>query len=94
MKLKKLVVLRLLPIAFALSYIGAAQAANTCAAWVGSEVYTQGNYSLAAGKTWRAKWWTQNEQPGANQWGPWEERPASECGVTPPDGGGGTGGDG
>lgn len=94
MKIKKQIILRLLPIALGLSFIGAAQAANNCAAWAGTEVYTQGSYSLAAGKTWRAKWWTQNEQPGANQWGPWEERPASECSVVTPPDGGGTGGDG
>ncbi|MCW1250414.1 carbohydrate-binding protein [Acaricomes phytoseiuli] len=24
------------------------------------------------GKKWQAKWWTQNEAPGAAEWGPWQ----------------------
>jgi len=49
----------------------------------------QGNYATSAGKVWRAKWYTVNEVPGASQWGPWEERPATECdAVVPPSGDG------
>lgn len=54
-------------------------AAPACNAWSGAQTYNGGDYALHANKTWRAKWWTQNNQPGADQWGPWEERPASEC---------------
>ncbi|WP_308443466.1 glycosyl hydrolase family 18 protein [Deefgea tanakiae] len=44
----------------------AAQAWNSTTAYVGGDVVT---YS---GKDYKAKWWTQNNIPGTEQWGPWE----------------------
>ncbi|MBC3930177.1 glycosyl hydrolase family 18 protein [Undibacterium curvum] len=74
----------------AMSFSMNAQAAAACDSWSAATVYTQGKYATYQGKAWRAKWYTQNETPGA-QWGPWEERPASECSATPAPGGDGSG---
>ncbi|OHX13632.1 glycosyl hydrolase family 18 protein [Chromobacterium sphagni] len=57
----------------------AVYAAPSCSPWAGSQVYNAGDYATYGGKTWRASWWTQGEQPGSSQWGAWQERPASEC---------------
>ncbi|MFC4158502.1 glycosyl hydrolase family 18 protein [Chitinimonas lacunae] len=70
-----------------LALAGTVWAAPVCSEWKSGQVYTQGSYALADGKTWRAKWWTQNERPGASAWGPWEQRPEGECSG---DDGGGT----
>ncbi|KIF73382.1 chitinase [Streptomyces sp. 150FB] len=49
----------------------------TAAAWSGSAVYTAGNEVSHAGHTWKAKWWTQNEEPSAaNTWGAWQDEGA------------------
>ncbi|MFD5225163.1 glycosyl hydrolase family 18 protein [Microbacterium sp. NPDC058342] len=42
------------------------------AAWASDAVYTGGSVVSYQGSEYRAKWWTQNETPGATQWGPWE----------------------
>lgn len=63
-----------------------AAAAARCAAptWSASAVYTAGNQVTYASRTYRAKWWTQNEVPGTTgQWGVWEDLGA--CGTTPTD---------
>ena len=52
--------------------------ADSCAAWVASQVYTAGNCVSYQGKLYTAKWWTQGNVPGTEQWGPW-----AESGVTP-----------
>jgi chitinase len=82
--------LRLLLACASMALSNLASAAE-CNPWNSASVYTQGLYSTYGGKTWRAKWYTQNEIPGSNQWGPWEERPASECTPTVPPGGDGSG---
>lgn len=41
-------------------------------AWTQSWVYTGGEVVEFDGHTWKAKWWTRNQQPGA-AWGPWED---------------------
>lgn len=41
-------------------------------AWNSATVYTGGELVTYAGKDYKAKWWTQNNIPGADQWGPWE----------------------
>ncbi|KAF0811803.1 hypothetical protein IGB42_03613 [Andreprevotia sp. IGB-42] len=41
-------------------------------AWNSGTIYTGGEIVSYAGKDWKAKWWTQNNVPGADQWGPWE----------------------
>lgn len=47
---------------------------GTCkTAWSSTAVYTQGNEVSYGNHNWVAKWWTQNEVPGASQWGPWQD---------------------
>ncbi|MBM5569999.1 MULTISPECIES: glycoside hydrolase family 19 protein [Deefgea] len=41
-------------------------------AWNSSTAYTGGQIVTYAGQDYKAKWWTQNNVPGAEQWGPWE----------------------
>ena len=42
--------------------------------WVTQTVYVKDNIISHNGKRWKAKWWTQNEEPGtASQWGVWED---------------------
>ncbi|WP_019983597.1 chitinase [Streptomyces sp. Amel2xE9] len=45
-------------------------------AWSASTAYTGGSEVSYNGHNWKAKWWTQNETPGASQWGPWEDEGA------------------
>ncbi|MFE9552139.1 carbohydrate-binding protein [Streptomyces sp. NPDC006703] len=48
--------------------------ACTVAAWSAGSVYTQGNEVSHNGHTWKAKWWTQNEEPGTTgEWGVWQD---------------------
>ncbi|WP_420812227.1 immunoglobulin-like domain-containing protein [Photobacterium salinisoli] len=51
-------------------------------AWQATAVYNAGDVVSYDGKTWKAKWWTQNNVPGAEQWGPWEETGSSGCAGT------------
>ncbi|MBO1330686.1 carbohydrate-binding protein [Streptomyces sp. VRA16 Mangrove soil] len=46
------------------------------AAWSATAVYTAGDEVAYNGHNWKAKWWTQNEQPGAAEWGPWADEGA------------------
>ncbi|BCJ38176.1 hypothetical protein Athai_56790 [Actinocatenispora thailandica] len=48
----------------------------TAAAWDANTAYTGGSEVTYDGHTWKAKWWTQNEQPGASEWGPWVDEGA------------------
>lgn len=45
----------------------------SAAPWSATATYTQNSLVSYNGHQWRAKWWTQNEAPGATQWGPWED---------------------
>jgi chitinase len=46
----------------------------TAPAWSASQVYPGGAQVSHAGHEWRAKWWTQGEEPGTTgQWGVWED---------------------
>jgi chitinase len=45
-------------------------------AWSATAVYTAGNEVGYNGHHWKAKWWTQNEKPGAAEWGPWADEGA------------------
>lgn len=40
--------------------------------WDSKTVYTGGQVVSYQGKDYKAKWWTQGNVPGAEQWGPWE----------------------
>ena len=43
-------------------------------AWDASAVYTGGDVVSHNGHEWRAKWWTQGEEPGTTgEWGVWED---------------------
>src|SRR5690606_27118347 len=50
-------------------------------AWNASAVYTGGDRVSHNGHAWRAKWWTQGEEPGTTgEWGVWED--LGPCGDT------------
>ena len=44
------------------------------AAWSATTVYNGGDQVTYSGSVYKAKWWTQNNIPGADQWGPWEKQ--------------------
>lgn len=67
------------------------QASAACAAWDKATAYTQGTVVSYNGAYYQSKWWTQNEVPGASQWGPWAASTKAACDAVP---GGGTGGGG
>ncbi len=54
-----------------------ATALPVCGNWQASKIYLKGDYVLANNINWRAKWWTQNNEPGKND--VWESRPTGEC---------------
>lgn len=55
----------------------------TAPAWNAASIYVADNLVAHNGRTWRAKWWTQGEEPGTTgQWGVWEDRGA--CGGSSP----------
>ncbi|MEU0391347.1 glycosyl hydrolase family 18 protein [Streptomyces sp. NPDC006208] len=44
------------------------------AAWSASATYTGGNQVSHKGHLWKAKWWTQGEEPGTTgEWGVWQD---------------------
>ncbi|MER0444111.1 carbohydrate-binding protein [Streptomyces sp. Edi4] len=52
---------------------------GTCAAaaWTPGAVYTQGNEVSHNGHTYKAKWWTRDEEPGTTgEWGVWQDEGA------------------
>ena len=42
-------------------------------AWSSSAVYVKDDEVSYGKHNWKAKWWTQNETPGAAEWGPWQD---------------------
>lgn len=40
--------------------------------WSSSKTYTAGDLVRWNEAVWKAKWWTQGEEPGTVEWGPWE----------------------
>ncbi|MGO1180970.1 carbohydrate-binding protein, partial [Cellulosimicrobium funkei] len=44
----------------------------TAPAWSATVAYTGGATVSYQGQSYRAKWWTQNNVPGAEQYGPWQ----------------------
>ncbi|MEV4316498.1 glycosyl hydrolase family 18 protein [Actinocrispum sp. NPDC049592] len=47
----------------------------TAPEWTPTSVYTGGMQVAHSGHTWRAKWWTQNEEPGTTgEWGVWADQ--------------------
>ncbi|MEV1026058.1 carbohydrate-binding protein [Streptomyces sp. NPDC050264] len=51
-------------------------ASGCTAQWSATAVYTAGTEAGYNGHNWKAKWWTQNEKPGAAEWGPWQDEGA------------------
>ncbi|MFE9611192.1 carbohydrate-binding protein [Streptomyces sp. NPDC006012] len=45
-------------------------------AWNSATAYVGGDEVSYDKHNWKAKWWTQNEVPGASQWGPWQDEGA------------------
>ena len=46
----------------------------TTASWSSSQIYTGGNTVSWEGHNWKAKWWTQGEEPGTTgEWGVWQD---------------------
>ncbi|MBY8876076.1 chitinase [Actinacidiphila acidipaludis] len=46
----------------------------TTASWSSSQIYTGGNTVSWKGHNWKAKWWTQGEEPGTTgEWGVWQD---------------------
>ncbi|WP_165875298.1 PKD domain-containing protein [Natrarchaeobius chitinivorans] len=41
--------------------------------WDPDAVYTSGDRVAYDGSAWEAQWWTQGDEPGSYEWGPWEE---------------------
>ncbi|WP_323174343.1 glycosyl hydrolase family 18 protein [Natrialba sp. PRR66] len=41
--------------------------------WDPETIYTDGDRVIHAGYVWEAQWWTQGDEPGTNEFGPWEE---------------------
>lgn len=65
--------------------VATATASGSCSApvWNSSTVYYNGDTVSWKSKLWRAKWWTQGEEPGTTgQWGVWEDK--GTCGPTSP----------
>lgn len=49
-------------------------------AWVDGQVYTGGDIVTHAGKEYKAKWWTNNKEPGTTgEWGVWKELGPATC---------------
>jgi chitinase len=46
-------------------------ACQSCPAWSASAVYTAGMCVTYQNKVYSAKWWTQGNVPGTEEWGPW-----------------------
>ncbi|MGL5757255.1 immunoglobulin-like domain-containing protein [Plesiomonas sp.] len=49
--------------------------------WISTQVYVGGDLVSHNGKTWRAEWWNQGEEPGSTgEWGVWRNQGDSDCG--------------
>ena len=50
-------------------------------AWDSSSTYTSGDRVVFDGFVWEAQWWTQGDEPGSSEWGPWSQvRPVDDGG--------------
>ncbi|MCU4740630.1 endo-1,4-beta-xylanase [Natronoglomus mannanivorans] len=41
--------------------------------WDPTETYTEGDRVVWDGTVWEAQWWTEDQEPGADEYGPWED---------------------
>jgi len=57
----------------------------TAPPWDANAVYVENDVVYHAGHQWRAKWWTQGEEPGTTgEWGVWEDLgPCDDSNITP-----------
>lgn len=58
-----------------------AETPDGTAIWTASRIFNTGDIVVHNGKTYRAKWWTRNQEPG-DPWGPWEELAEDAEGTT------------
>ena len=66
----------------------AAAATVQCQAWVSTIAYVGGDTAIRAGVTYKANWWTQNNDPTTNNGGPGSGQPwtkIASCSGNPPD---------
>ncbi|WP_207890193.1 PKD domain-containing protein [Natrarchaeobius chitinivorans] len=49
-------------------------------------MYNSGDRVALDGSVWEANWWTQGDEPGSSDWGPWQEVEADDPDPEPPDG--------
>ena len=59
---------------------GVGDTSGGSAPWNSASVYVGGDLVIYKGQVYRAKWWTQGDMPGAQQWGPWEAVGVSDAG--------------
>nr|WP_172152025.1 glycosyl hydrolase 53 family protein [Isoptericola chiayiensis] len=50
-------------------------------AWSGSTAYDAGDRVSLDGRVFEATWWTRGQEPGASQWGPWQEIATADDGT-------------
>ncbi|QCW03405.1 PKD domain-containing protein [Natrinema pallidum] len=60
----------------ALAGVPAVSAADAPPEWDPDTVYTSGDRVVYDGAVWEAQWWTRGDEPGASEWGPWEQTDA------------------
>ncbi len=87
---------RVLQVGLCLALVAAVPIARAALpGWSASQVYTAGNEVQHGGKIWRAKWWTQGNDPASSgEWGVWALVAACDARCAPDGGGGGDGGGG
>ncbi|WP_436934250.1 glycosyl hydrolase family 18 protein [Halovenus marina] len=51
---------------------GGMGACSGVSAWDSSATYTGGDQAVYDGALYEASWWTQGDEPGSSEWGPWD----------------------
>lgn len=57
---------------------------NNVQVWESTKVYVAGDEASYGGVVYRAKWWTQGDEPGTQEYGPWEISDGSAVDETTP----------
>ncbi|GAL14536.1 chitinase [Vibrio astriarenae] len=47
--------------------------------WHSDTIYVKGDAVTYSNSIWEAKWWTQGDIPGNEQWGPWKKIKDIDC---------------
>ncbi|NLV09798.1 lysozyme [Halomicrobium mukohataei] len=63
-----------------LTGVGAASAQQEYPTWDASATYSEGDRVVYEGTIYEAQWWTQGDEPGSTQWGPWNVVDSSDGG--------------